>query len=165
MTTLQKIASKHNDWVRIVKSFGCEGDKCEDIVQEMYLKAHTLISNGTDISFGDEINHFYIYRVLRSLFIDLCRKEAKITKVNIEYLEKFVEEEEVKEYKDIEGKMKQLDSLLDKVYWYDKKVFNLIAEQKMSIAELSKKTGISYYSLYNTYKNVKTLIKQNIEWD
>ena len=164
MTTLQKIASKHNDWVRIVKSFGCEGDKCEDIVQEMYLKAHTLISNGTDISFGDEINHFYIYRVLRSLFIDLCRKEAKITKVNIEYLEKFVEEEEVKEYKDIEGKMKQLDTLLDEVYWYDRKVFDLISSG-MSIAELSKKTNISYYSLYNTYKNVKTLIKQNIEWD
>ncbi len=164
MTTLQKIASKHNDWVRIVKSFGCEGDKCEDIVQEMYLKAHTLISNGTDISFGDEINHFYIYRVLRSLFIDLCRKEAKITKVNIEYLEKFVEEEEVKEYKDIEGKMKQLDSVLDEVYWYDRKVFDLISSG-MSIAELSKKTNISYYSLYNTYKNVKTLIKQNIEWD
>jgi RNA polymerase sigma factor (sigma-70 family) len=164
LTTLQKIASKHNDWVRIVKSFGCEGDKCEDIVQEMYLKAHTLISNGTDISYGDEINHFYIYRILRSLFIDLCRKEAKITKVNIEYLEKFVEEEEVKQYKDIEGKMKQLDNVLDKVYWYDKKIFNLVSEG-MSIAELSKKTNISYYSLYNTYKNVKTLIKQNIEWD
>jgi RNA polymerase sigma factor (sigma-70 family) len=164
LTTLQKIASKHNDWVRIVKSFGCEGDKCEDIVQEMYLKVHTLISNGTDISYGDEINHFYIYRILRSLFIDLCRKEAKITKVNIEYLEKFVEEEEVKEYKDIEGKMKQLDNVLDEVYWYDRKVFDLISEG-MSIAELSKKTNISYYSLYNTYKNVKTLIKQNIEWD
>ena len=163
MTTLEKIASKHNDWVRIVKSFGCDGDKCEDIVQEMYLKIHTLISNGTDISYGDEINHFYIYRILRSLFIDLCRKEAKITKVNIEYLEKFVEEEEIKEYKDIEGKMKQLDTLLDEVYWYDRKVFDLISEG-MSIAELSKKTNISYYSLYNTYKNVKTLIKQNIEW-
>ena len=165
MTTLEKIAQKHNDWHRIVKSFGCEGDKCEDIVQEMYLKAHTLISNGTDISYGDEINHFCIYRILRSLFIDLCRKEAKITKVNVEYLEKFVEEEEIKEYKDIEGKMKQLDSLLDKVYWYDAKVFRLLTEQKMSIAELSKKTGISYYSLYNTYKNVKSLIKTEIQWD
>ena len=164
MTTLQKIASKHKDWYRVVKSFGCEGDKCEDIVQEMYLKAHTLISNGTDISYGDEINHFYIYRILRSLFIDLCRKEAKITKVNIEYLEKFVQEEEIKEYKDIEGKMKELDTVLDSVYWYDKKVFDLISNG-MSIAELSKKTNISYYSLYNTYKNVKTLIKQNIEWD
>ena len=163
MTTLQKIASKHKDWYRVVKSFGCEGDKCEDIVQEMYLKAHTLISNGTDISYGDEINHFYIYRILRSLFIDLCRKEAKITKVNIEYLEKFVEEKEVKEYKDIEGKMKELDTVLDGVYWYDRKVFDLISDG-MSIAELSKKTNISYYSLYNTYKNVKTLIKENIDW-
>ena len=86
------------------------------------------------------------------------------TKVNVDYLEKFVEEEEVKEYKDIEGKMKELDTLLDKVYWYDKKVFDLISNG-MSIAELSKKTSISYYSLYNTYKNVKTLIKQNIQWD
>ena len=61
--------------------------------------------------------------------------------------------------------MKELDSLLDKVYWYDAKVFNLIAEQNISIAELSKKTGISYYSLYNTYKNVKSLIKTEIQWD
>ena len=165
MTTLEKIASKQKDWLRIVKSFGCEGDKCEDLCQEMYIKVHTLISNGTDISYGDDINHFYIYRILRSLFIDLCRKEAKITKVNIDYLEKFVQEEEEKEYKDIEGKMKELDSLLDKVYWYDAKVFNLIAEQNISIAELSKKTGISYYSLYNTYKNVKSLIKTEIQWD
>ena len=164
MTTLQKIAQKHNDWVRIVKSFGCEGDKCEDIVQEMYIKIHTLIVKGIDIRYEDDINHFYIYRMLRSLFIDLCRKEAKITKVNIEYLEKFVQEEEIKEYKDIEGKMKELDTVLDSVYWYDKKVFDLISNG-MSIAELSKKTNISYYSLYNTYKNVKTLIKQNIEWD
>ena len=163
-TTLQKIGEKHNDWLRIVKSFGCKNEYCEDIVQTMYIKANTLISNGTDISYGDDINHFYIYRILRSLFIDLCRKEAKVTKVNIDYLEKFVEQEEVQEYKDIEGKMKELDTLLDKVYWYDKKVFDLISEG-MSIAELSKKSGISYYSLYNTYKNVKSLIKNNIQWD
>ena len=164
MTTLEKIAQKHKDWLRIVKSFGCKNEYCEDIVQTMYIKVHTLISNGTDISYGDEINHFYIYRILRSLFIDLCRKEAKITKVNIEYLEKFIQEEEIKQYKDIEGKMKELDTLLDKVYWYDKKVFDLISGG-MSIAELSKNSGISYYSLYNTYKNVKNLIKENIEWD
>jgi lambda repressor-like predicted transcriptional regulator len=108
----------------------------------MYLKINTLINKAIDISYDDDINHFYIYRMLRSLFIDLCRKEAKITKVNVDYLEKFVQEEEVKEYKDIEGKMKELDTLLDKVYWYDKKVFDLISNG-MSIAELSKKTSIS----------------------
>ena len=165
MTTLEKVASKHKDWLRIVKSFGCKNQYCEDIVQTMYLKVHTLINSGTDISYGDDINHFYIYKILRSLFLDLCRKEAKITKVNIDYLEKFIQEEDIKEYKDIEGKMKQLDTLVDKLYWYDAKVFRLLTEENMSIAELSKKSGISYYSLYNTYKNVKSLIKQQIKWD
>ena len=115
MTTLEKVASKHKDWLRIVKSFGCKNQYCEDIVQTMYLKVHTLINSGTDISYGDDINHFYIYRILRSLVIDLCRKEAKITKVNIDFLEKYIQAEEIKEYKDIEGKMKELDNLLDKV--------------------------------------------------
>ena len=148
-------------------SFGCNKTTAEDLTQEMYLKLATLLQNNQSLNiYYDEsqINHFYIYRILRSLFIDLCRKESKITKVNVEYLEKFVQEEELKEYKDIEGKMKQLDSVLDKIYWYDKKVFDLISGG-MSIAELSKNSGISYYSLYNTYKNVKNLIKENIEWD
>jgi len=165
LTILEKIAIKHNDWVRICMSFGCNKSTAEDLTQEMYLKINTLINKGIDITYDNGINHLYIYRVLKSLFIDLCRKEAKITKVNIEYLEKFVEEEKVKEHKDIEGKMKQLDNLLDKIYWYDAKVFRLLTEEKMSIAELSKKTGISYYSLYNTYKNVKLLIKKDIKWD
>ena len=122
-------------------------------------------NKGLDIYYDEsQINHFYIYRILRSLFIDLCRKEKNITKVNIEYLERFVEEEEATNDKDILGKMQQLNNLLDKVYWYDKKVFDLVSDG-MSIAELSKKSGISYYSLYNTYKNVKSLIKQEIKWD
>jgi len=148
-------------------SFGCNKSTAEDLTQEMYLKLATMLKDnkGLDIYYDEsQINHFYIYRILRSLFIDLCRKEKKITKVNIEYLERFVDEEEATNDKDILGKMQQLNNLLDKVYWYDKKVFDLISDG-MSIAELSKKSGISYYSLYNTYKNVKSLIKNEIQWD
>tara|TARA_R100000655_G_scaffold89821_1_gene130362 strand:- start:1087 stop:1536 length:450 start_codon:yes stop_codon:yes gene_type:complete len=148
-------------------SFGCNKTTAEDLTQEMYLKLATLLrnNNSLDIYYDEsQINYFYIYKILRSLFLDLCRKEAKITKVNIDYLEKFIQEEEVTNDKDILAKMQQLDNLLDKVYWYDKKVFDLVSEG-MSIAELSKKSGISYYSLYNTYKNVKSLIKNEIQWD
>jgi len=164
LTTLEKLAQRHKDWIRIVRSFGCEGDLCEDVVQEAYLKIHTLLDKGLDINYEDDINYFYMYRCLKSLFIDLCRKEKKIVKVNVDYLKKYVQEEEIKKYRDIEGKMKKLDTLLDEMYWYDAKVFNLVS-QGMSIAELSKQTNISYYSLYNTYKNVKNIIRQNIKWD
>ena len=47
------------------------------------------------------------------------------------------------------------------MYWYDKKVYELI-ESGQSVAQLSRKTGIPYYSLYNTYKKVVKLLKNKI---
>ena len=192
-TTLEKIAEKHDDWHRIVLSFGCKESIAEDIVQEMYIRIHTYITKGVDISFDDDVNHMYIYRTLRALFIDLHRKEKKIIKTNIDNLIDYLNVEDVvslefnSEYteefdrKKLESlsntihigesklisvchAMKQMDNLLDKTFWYDRTVFEIISGG-MSIAELARKTNISYYSLYFTYKRVKDLIKNNIEWD
>ena len=144
-------------------SFGAKKEDAEDITQSMYLKIHALINSGLDITFDDDINKFYIYRTLKSLFYDQCRKEAKIQKVNIEYLEKYVMEEEEYKEKDVAGKIKEYNKILDELYWYDRKVWELTREK--SIAEVSKLTNISYYSLYNTVKGVKRLIKEKIQWD
>tara|TARA_R100001443_G_scaffold12761_1_gene22489 strand:+ start:89 stop:589 length:501 start_codon:yes stop_codon:yes gene_type:complete len=163
LTILEKIAKHHKTWVRQVISFGCKPSEAEDVVQNMYLKVNTLINSGLDITFDDDINKFYIYRTLKSLFYDTCRKEAKIQKVNIEYLEKYIKEEEEYKEKDVPKKIKEYNKLLDQLYWYDRKVWELTREK--SIAEVSKLTNISYYSLYNTVKGVKKLIKEKIEWD
>jgi hypothetical protein len=48
---------------------------------------------------------------------------------------------------------------LSKMYWYDRKVFEII-NQGESIAEFSRKSYIHYYSLYNTYKKVKDKLKK-----
>ena len=164
MTTLEKIAANHQDWLSIVKSFGCNPEIAEDIVQECYLKLDTLLKKGLDISYGDDINYYYVYKTLKALYLDLYRKEKKIFKVGVEALDKYISEEEQRPPKDINSKIKELDTLLDKVFWYDKKVFNIISSGT-SIMELSRKTGISYYSLYNTFTNVKKLIKKEIKWD
>jgi RNA polymerase sigma factor (sigma-70 family) len=169
LTILNKIAKKHSDWISICKSFGLDNYSAEDLVQDMYIKIYEWMErngkNGKDLIYEKEsINYYLIFRTLRGLFIDKYRKESKVKKVTIDYITDLVQEDNNTKQKNITLKMQQLDKLLDDVYWYDKKVFNLIS-QGMSIAELSKKTGISYYSLYNTYKNVKTLIKNNIQWD
>jgi len=144
-------------------SFGAKKEDAEDITQNMYLKINTLVNSGLDITFDQDINKFYIYRTLKSLFYDQCRKEAKIQKVNIEYLEKYIKEEEEYKEKDVAGKIKEYNKILDELYWYDRKVWELTREK--SIAEVSKLTNISYYSLYNTVKGVKRLIKEKIQWD
>ena len=162
-TTLEKIAEKHDDWHRIVLSFGCKESIAEDIVQEMYIRIHTYITKGVDISYDDDVNHMYIYRTLRSLYIELHRKEKNIIKTNIDNLAEYIDENESLTKGDVCNAMQQMDSLLDKTFWYDRTVFEIISSGT-SIAELSRKTNITYYSLYFTHKRVKQLIKDNIEW-
>lgn len=163
-TTLEKIAEKHDDWHRIVLSFGCKESIAEDIVQEMYIRIHTYITKGVDISYDDNVNHMYIYRTLRSLYIELHRKEKNIIKTNIDNLAEYIDENETLRKGDVCNAMQQMDSLLDKTFWYDRTVFEIISSGT-SIAELSRKTNITYYSLYFTHKRVKQLIKDNIEWN
>jgi DNA-directed RNA polymerase specialized sigma24 family protein len=148
---------KHIQWLEIVESFGCNKWTAEDIVGEMYLKLDRVIKQGKDITRDGEINYFYVFKVLTSIFLDLKRKEAKYTLVELNDFNDPNNEIEVDYLKNYERILETLQGL----YWYDQKVFEII-ESGESISELSRKTNISYYSLYNTYKKVKRILKEII---
>jgi len=160
---IKNLYYKHKTWIKIVKSFGCNNAIAEDIVQEMYIKIILKMKEGLDIKYNEnEINYFYIFRTLNSLYIDLIRKNKNIYKIDIEHIsenllasKRFVLEQEL----DYEEKYKVIEDELDKMYWYDKKVFEIINGGE-SIASLSRKTHIAYYSLYNTYTKVKIKLKK-----
>lgn len=158
MEILEKLFKKHKTWCKIVQSFGCNPETAEDITQEMYLKIAKLVEKGTDISYGDGINHFYIFRTLTSIFLDYKRKESKTGLIGIDELDIQFEGSEEVEY--LNQYEKVLEGLAE-LYWYDRKVFEII-ESGESISELSRKTNISYYSLYNTYKKVKKYLKDKL---
>jgi len=160
-TTLEIIYDKHNDWVSIVRSFGCNKDTAEDIVQETYIKLNRIINSGTDLMYNEtEINYYYVFRTLRSMFLDLKRKEGKAQLVGFEpELDKrFVLQNN---YQDIDRIYNEILGDLKKMHWYDRKIFEYIDEGE-SITGLSKKTDISYYSVYNTYKKVLETLKNKL---
>lgn len=151
---MQLLFNKHQDWVNIVKSFGVDEDVCEDIVQEMYYKIQLKLEKGLDIMYNEtEINYYYIFKTLRSLFLDLKRKSKNIQKVQLEKVKNL--------QSDIifDNTYEKLEKELNDLYWYDRKVFEIITSGE-SIASLSRKTTIQYYSLYNTFKKVKEKIKK-----
>jgi len=153
---IEKLYKKHKTWIKIVKSFGCNNAMAEDLVQEMYIKIILKMRSGLDIKYNEtEINYYYIFRTLNSLFIDLTRKKKNI---HIEGLENVKNIEDDPDYL---GTYEQVQKALDKMYWYDKRIFELINSGE-SIASLSRKTHIPYYSLYNTYTKVKTILKKLI---
>ena len=156
MEILKKLFERHKDWCDIVESFGCNPQTAEDIVQEMYLKIGKLVAQGKDITFGNDVNHFYIFRTLTTIFLDYKRRERKEGDFDFENYD--IEDEQEVEYK---KKYEIILEELDNMYWYDKKVYEII-ESGESISELSRKTNISYYSLYNTYKKVKKYLKDKL---
>jgi DNA-directed RNA polymerase specialized sigma24 family protein len=158
MEVLKKLYEKHKTWCNIVESFGCNPETAEDIVQDMYIKIHKLVEKGTDITYGDEINHFYIFRTLTSIFLDYKRKDSKTGTIGLDELADQIEQEDEVDYDEPYNKV--LEAMTE-LYWYDRKVYEII-ENGESISELSRKTNISYYSLYNTYKKVKKYLKDKL---
>jgi len=149
------IANKHKTWIEIVNSFGCSKLISEDIVQEMYIKIQLKLEQGLDITYEDDINYYYIFKTLKTLYIDLQRKHKNITMISLDDV--YVANNDV----DFIEPYEKVQEELSKMYWYDRKVFEIINDGE-SIAEFSRKSMIHYYSLYNTYNKVKSKLKQII---
>ena len=152
------LAKKHKTWINVVNSFGCNSIISEDIVQEMYIKIIPKIEAGLDIIYYDnDINYYYIYKVLKTLYIDLKRKGKNIIMLNIEDTNYTKLDCDV-DYDEAYDKIK---AELNKMFWYDRKVFEIINEGE-SIADFSRNSYIEYYTLYNTYRKVKDKLKKLI---
>lgn len=166
---LEKAYKKHNDWIRIVVSFGCNKDTAEDIVQEAYLKIDEMTKKGKDLTYKDDINYWYVYKILRHLYLHLKIKEQKSKVVDIKFMKN-----DYGQLRDIEEVAKapshidynifdeKFNKLLDDLTWYDKSVFQLVSAGK-KISVLSRETNISYVSLWNTYRKVKKHIENKIK--
>lgn len=163
MKTIIEIAfEKHKEWIKVVRSFGCNPSQAEDICQEMYLQLHKDLNKGLDFTYKNDINHYYVYKILRGIFCNIYKKESRKLKIYIEEMkEEIVEvDEQGIDEKEYAKKQDKVSELLSNLYWYDAKVFELVASGK-SVASLSRETKISYYSLYNTYRNALKYIKEN----
>ncbi len=156
---LEIIYDRHNEWVFLVQAFGCNKDTAEDITQEMYLRMHKVLSNGTDVMYNEtEVNAYYVLKTLKSIFIDMKRKENNKSGIEVEWegVGFSMESDHIVEY---DQKYEIIKEELKNMYWFDSKVFELINAGE-NISSLSRKTTIPYYTLYNTYKKVYNHLKQ-----
>ena len=154
---LEKVFESHKKWINTTLKFGCSKDEAEDIVSNMYLTIGKMLKKGLDISYGDEVNYYYIYLTLKTSFLQMCNKKKKQNNVPLD----LVLDIESGEYIDFDSADNILKEELDGLHWYDKKVFNLI-QNEYSITELSNKTNITYHSLYNTYRKTKAKLTKKI---
>ena len=71
---IEKAFKKNNDWINVLKSFGCEKELAKDICQEMYIQLHSDLNKGLDITYGNDVNYYYIYKILRGMYLNYKKK-------------------------------------------------------------------------------------------
>ena len=80
----------------------------------------------------------------------------KVTYTTLDNIQ--IEDQGTVNYEEVYAKIQKA---LKQIYWYDRKGFDIVNSGE-SISELSRKSQISYYSLYNTFRNVKSKLKELI---
>jgi RNA polymerase sigma factor (sigma-70 family) len=138
---LKEICKQHNRWINTVKQFGII-EFAEDVVQEAYLKCLEK----------ETVNEAYFYLTLRSLSMDLHRKQKQIIKVSIDEVNIITEIEEHNE----------VLNLVNDFHWFDKEVFFLYYDNKMSMRKIAEETGISLSTIFKTIQTCNLKIKK--EW-
>ena len=161
LITLEDIAKRHVEWVKISKYVGAKPDEIDDIIQTMYLKLGEIqLKEGSLDRFANyngTINTIYLFKMIHNAFIDIKRAENK----TIPHQDQFnpVESPEMAEmaHLDLMGEVKKaIDELRD----YDQMLLELHFVYGHSMRDIEKRTGIPTHSVFNSIKNAKQFIKQ-----
>ncbi len=143
----------------MARSFGLT-DTAEDLVQDMYIKINdwkgkynnSLMYNET------EVNQYFVFITLRNLFLDHKRKEKRQRNSLLNY-----KQSSYTSNNEYEDQLELIKKEIKNWHLYDRKIYELIFQEGKSMLELSKLTGIDYYSIYRTVKKIKKIINKKLE--
>lgn len=154
MSILLEIYKGHDKWLRMAKKFDAEN--ADDIVQDMYLKIHSL--NPT------EVNDYYIYRTIKSIFIDEYKKK-KILTVPLNRKEAYNIADEYNEDGDFQISEIPLTCtellVVQKLYGYTTEnadTLQITIHKGKSLLSIAKEIGKPYKTLYTALLTAKKKI-------
>ena len=157
MSILLEICNRHSKWIRMAQKF--DYDNAEDLVQEMYLKIHNL--NPT------EVNEVYIYRTIKSIFLDDYRKK-KLTAFPLRGgdIPDIADESEIQDELELSEIPLTCTELLvlKKLYGYTTEnadTLQITIHKGKSLLSISKEIGKPYKALYKALLTAKKKIYEH----
>lgn len=154
MSILQEICNRHSKWIRMAQKF--DYDNAEDLVQEMYLKIHNLNPA--------EVNEVYIYRTIKSIFLDDYRKK-KLTAFPLRGgdIPDIADESEIQDELELSEIPLTCTELLvlKKLYGYtteNAETLQITIHKGKSLLSISKEVNLPYKRLYTALLTAKNKI-------
>tara|TARA_R100000988_G_scaffold69897_1_gene35918 strand:+ start:414 stop:932 length:519 start_codon:yes stop_codon:yes gene_type:complete len=165
---LQILAQHQKEWEIITEKllFSTSKLKAGDIVQDMYIKVFDDLTK--DKITPDEIirNNKPHFGIIKNILKRIIQVKSKNIQHHLSIEELNLEIEDKKEpiqLKNIDAKLAQINTVLNQMYWFDRKLFNLYIKEFQSIRLLSKATKISHVTVYNTIAKCRKIISRKVK--
>ena len=135
--------------------------KAIDIVQDMYLKVFDELTNNeleiNNLIVNNEPHYGVIKKIIKRLI--QVKSKDKNNNIRLKDLHKEIADKEKQE----ENIDEKIDKVLQEMYWFDRKLFNLYRKEFHSIRKLSKATKISHVTVHKTIAKCKQELKNKIK--
>jgi|TARA_B110000285_G_scaffold98356_1_gene112199 RNA polymerase sigma factor (sigma-70 family) len=163
---LEKLAVHHVLWIKMLVNLGCKVEDAQDLVQDMYIRLHTLVKDPDRIMYGDDINRHYVWVTLRNMYFSSIKKKRKITFYEL----RDSDDLESSEYDNSEDNAfeiikSQIDNITSSWTVYDKRLFELYFIQGLSLRAISKGSKIGLTSIHTSVLNYKRILRESLSED
>jgi DNA-directed RNA polymerase specialized sigma24 family protein len=147
----------------VAYNFTQDREAAEDLTQELYLYLMQM-KDINKIRYNNTVNLFYLYKALKSKFLNSIKQSKKIQTVPVEedYLEIEDKEYDYSNDEEFETMLHATKALLETdVHWFDAKLLQTYINEDHSIASLHKATGISKSSIWTSLDKTRKYIKHS----
>jgi DNA-directed RNA polymerase specialized sigma24 family protein len=164
MTKNQLITNLYNNkykWLlQVSYNLTQNKDDAEDLIQELFVKLAEYKNIDKLIFLERELNLFYVFKMLRSIFINQAKKNKhQFVDLNAETLNIETSEYNYDADTQWENDYKSTLDAIQSLEWFDRKLLETYIDEGHSIASLSTATNISKSTIFTSLKNSKIIVR------
>jgi len=153
---------KHNTWLyQVSYNFTSDKDSAEELVQELYLKMME-IKDINKIMFKEDVNLFYLYKMLRSIYLNGIKRSKPSLPLDDEIYELPADSYDYGADNAFEQMVQLTNEALDTEYWFGKELLRVYIEENHSIQSLHNATGISNSTIWTQLQKTKKYVKEYV---
>jgi DNA-directed RNA polymerase specialized sigma24 family protein len=154
---------KHHTWLlQCSYNFTNDKDKASELVQNLYLKLMEL-KNIEKIQYNNDVNLFYLYKMLKSIHINGVKKQSNYLPIDDEIINIQADEYSYIVDNEFERAVELVNEALDKAHWFDAKLLRIYIEEDHSIQSLHNATGISNSTIWTSMKKTKQYVRNYVK--
>jgi RNA polymerase sigma factor (sigma-70 family) len=157
---LELLYTRHKDWVRIAQSFTNNYEDAQDLVSEMYIRVFEAGKTKEDISFGNDVNRYFVWMVISNMYKTDYRKgnSSKAIKTFPLFEEQddtIADNYDSNKHRSFEAIMDKITALVSTWHIQEKQLFELYFMRDLSLRKISSETGIGLSWIHNSVKAIK----------